>query len=98
MALISAAPDIDGAARKASRRAIRATTAPPMFSKLLAATLVVGTALADEPVGTVIGIDLGTTYSVRQLLLCLLPRATLQLLGCHAHARIRAASCQPAWG
>ena len=48
-----------------------------MFSKLLAATLVVGTTLADEPVGTVIGIDLGTTYSVRQLLLCLLPRATL---------------------
>ena len=45
---------------------------PPvaMLSKLLAATLVVGTTLADEPVGTVIGIDLGTTYSVRQLSSC----------------------------
>ena len=76
MALISAAPDIDGAARKA---AVPYAQQPPlaMFSKLLAATLVVGTTLADEPVGTVIGIDLGTTYSVRQLLLCLLPRATL---------------------
>ena len=84
MALISAAPDIDGAARKA---AVPYAQQPPlaMFSKLLAATLVVGTTLADEPVGTVIGIDLGTTYSVRQPLLCLLPRATLQLLGCHAH-------------
>ena len=71
MALISAAPDIDGAARKA---AVPYAQQPPlaMFSKLLAATLVVGTTLADEPVGTVIGIDLGTTYSVRQLLLCLL--------------------------
>ena len=47
-------------------------TALAMLSKLLAATMVVGTTLADEPVGTVIGIDLGTTYSVRQLLLCLL--------------------------
>ena len=47
-------------------------TVSAMLSKLLAATLVVGTTLADEPVGTVIGIDLGTTYSVRQLLLCLL--------------------------
>jgi molecular chaperone DnaK (HSP70) len=33
--------------------------------KLLSTAALAAVAFADEPVGTVIGIDLGTTYSVR---------------------------------
>ena len=36
-----------------------------MAFKLLAGAALAAVAFADEPVGTVIGIDLGTTYSVR---------------------------------
>jgi hypothetical protein len=58
-----------------------------MAFKLLAGAALAAVAFADEPVGTVIGIDLGTTYSVRRVHHRLAPAAPL--LGAGSPATLR---------